>query len=199
MTLLNLLEYIGTVAFSISGAMVAIENKMDIFGVVMLGLTTAVGGGMLRDVILGINPPSIFSNYFTIILAIITAIVCFLPRVRKYIKKADITIQVMDAIGLSIFTIVGVETSLSYNNFLLSIFVGALTGVGGGALRDIFAHNDLYIFTKHFYACASIIGAIVCFYLFKVNDNLSILVSFFIVFVLRICAMKYKWNLPKAK
>ena len=195
MSLLTLLEYIGTVAFSISGAMVAIDNKMDIFGVVMLGLTTAVGGGMLRDVILGNNPPMIFNSPFTIFVAVI----CFLPSVRKYIKKADITIQIMDAIGLAIFTIVGVETSIDYNNLLLSIFVGTLTGVGGGALRDIFAHNDLYIFTKHFYACAAIIGSIVCFYLFKINDNLTILVSFAVIFVLRLCAMKYKWNLPKAK
>lgn len=199
MSLLTLLEYIGTVAFSISGAMVAIDNKMDIFGVVMLGLTTAVGGGMLRDVILGNNPPMIFNSPFTILLAIFVAVICFLPSVRKYIKKADITIQIMDAIGLAIFTIVGVETSIDYNNLLLSIFVGTLTGVGGGALRDIFAHNDLYIFTKHFYACAAIIGSIVCFYLFKINDNLSILVSFAVIFVLRLCAMKYKWNLPKAK
>ena len=112
MSLLTLLEYIGTVAFSISGAMVAIDNKMDIFGVVMLGLTTAVGGGMLRDVILGNNPPMIFNSPFTILLAIFVAVICFLPSVRKYIKKADITIQIMDAIGLAIFTIVGVETSI---------------------------------------------------------------------------------------
>ncbi len=199
MSLLELFEYIGTIAFSISGAMVAIENKMDIFGVVMLALTTAVGGGMLRDIILGNNPPLIFNSPFTIMLAIGVGIICFLPSVRKYIKKADLTIQIMDSIGLAIFTVVGTETSIVYNNLLLSIFVGTLTGVGGGALRDIFAHNDLYIFTKHFYACACIIGAIVCFYLFKINDNLSILVSFIVIFVLRMLAMKYKWNLPKAK
>lgn len=199
MTFLNLLEYIGTIAFSISGAMVAIENKMDLFGVIMLGLTTAVGGGMMRDVILGINPPSIFNSPITLVIALVTAFVCFLSKCRTYVKKAKMSIQVMDAIGLAIFTIVGVEASLPYSNFLLSIFIGTLTAVGGGALRDIFAHSDLYIFTKHFYACAAIIGSIVAFFLFKINDNLAIIVTFGVILTLRLLAIKYKWNLPKAK
>ena len=105
----------------------------------------------------------------------------------------------MDAIGLGIFTVVGVETTLAYNNFFLSVFIGTLTAVGGGALRDIFAHIDLAIFTRHFYACAAIIGSITSFFLFKINDNLSIIVTFFVIFTLRMLAIKYKWNLPKAK
>lgn len=199
MLLLNLLEYIGTIAFSISGAIVAIKNKMDLFGVIMLGLTTAVGGGMLRDIILGIRPPSVFNSPFTLILAIITSFICFLSKIRTYLKKGELLIQIMDAVGLAIFTIVGVEASLKYQNLFLSLFIGTLTGVGGGALRDIFAHKDLYIFTKHFYACASIIGSLIAFYLFKIDNNLAIIISFLVIFTLRLLAIKYKWNLPKAK
>lgn len=199
MDLLLILEIIGTIAFSISGALVAIENKMDIFGVVVLGLTTAVGGGIIRDLILGITPPSIVNSPMFIVLAVVVAIIVFLPSIRNYIAKMDILIMLMDSIGLAVFTIVGVEASLTYNNLVLSLFTGVITGVGGGVLRDIFAKTNLYIFTKHFYACASLIGALISFYLFKFNDNLAIVLGFIVIFVLRICAAKYKWNLPKAK
>lgn len=199
MNLLLTFEIIGTIAFSISGALVAIENKMDIFGVIVLGLTTAVGGGIIRDLLLGITPPSIVNNWMFIILAIVTAIIIFLPSVRNFIKKLDYPIIVMDSIGLGVFTVVGVEASLSYNNLVLAILTGVITGVGGGMLRDIFARTSLYIFTKHFYACASLIGAVITFYLFKIDDNLAIVLGFSVILMLRLLAAKYKWNLPKAK
>ena len=199
MNLLFILEIIGTIAFSISGALVAIKHEMDIFGVLMLGLTTAVGGGVLRDIVLGINPPSIFENPIFIIIALIVSIIVFMPNIRKYIKGMEFVIQLMDALGMAVFTMVGVKTSFSYNNFALAIFTGVLTGVGGGVLRDIFAKQDLYIFVKHFYACAALIGAIFAFLCFKLNENFAIIGGIVIVFVLRMCAYKYKWNLPKAK
>ena len=199
MSLLFIFEIVGTIAFAISGAIVAIKNEMDIFGVVMLGLTTAVGGGILRDITLGNVPPTVFSNYIFIIVAIIVSLIVFIPKVREYIIKLDALVQVMDAIGLAIFTVIGVEASLSYNNLLLSLFCGTLTGVGGGVVRDIFARTKLYVFTKHFYACASLIGALLSFYLFGINENLAIIVGFIMIFSLRMIAWKYKWNLPKAK
>ena len=199
MSLLFILEIIGTIAFSISGSLVAIKSKMDIFGVIMLGLTTAVGGGILRDVILGVIPPSIFDNPIFIIVSIVVSLIVFVPRVREYLVKLDVLIQIMDAIGLAIFAVIGTETSLSYNNLLLSLFAGTLTCVGGGVMRDVFAGTKLYIFTKHFYACAAIIGSLISFYLFKIDENLAIIVGFMIIFSLRMLAYKYKWNLPKAK
>ncbi len=199
MSLLFIFEIVGTIAFAISGAIVAIKNEMDIFGVVMLGLTTAVGGGILRDITLGNVPPTVFSNYIFIIVAIIVSLIVFIPKVREYIIKLDALVQVMDAIGLAIFTVIGVEASLSYNSLLLSLFCGTLTGVGGGVVRDIFARTKLYVFTKHFYACASLIGALLSFYLFRISENLAIIVGFIMIFSLRMIAWKYKWNLPKAK
>ena len=199
MSLLFIFEIVGTIAFAISGAIVAIKNEMDIFGVVMLGLTTSVGGGILRDITLGNVPPTVFDNYIFLIVAIIVSLIVFIPKVREYIIKLDALVQIMDAIGLAIFTVVGVEASLSYNNLLLSLFCGTLTGVGGGVVRDIFARTKLYVFTKHFYACASLIGALLSFYLFRINDNLAIIIGFIMIFSLRMIAWKYKWNLPKAK
>lgn len=199
MSLLFIFEIVGTIAFAISGAIVAIKNEMDIFGVVMLGLTTSVGGGILRDITLGNVPPTVFGNYIFLIVAIIVSLIVFIPKVREYIIKLDALVQIMDAIGLAIFTVVGVEASLSYNNLLLSLFCGTLTGVGGGVVRDIFARTKLYVFTKHFYACASLIGALLSFYLFRINDNLAIIIGFIMIFSLRMIAWKYKWNLPKAK
>ena len=199
MSLLFIFEIVGTIAFAISGAIVAIKNEMDIFGVVMLGLTTSVGGGILRDITLGNVPPTVFGNCIFLIVAIIVSLIVFIPKVREYIIKLDALVQIMDAIGLAIFTVVGVEASLSYNNLLLSLFCGTLTGVGGGVVRDIFARTKLYVFTKHFYACASLIGALLSFYLFRINDNLAIIIGFIMIFSLRMIAWKYKWNLPKAK
>ena len=199
MSLLFIFEIVGTIAFAISGAIVAIKNEIDIFGVVMLGLTTSVGGGILRDITLGNVPPTVFDNYIFLIVAIIVSLIVFIPKVREYIIKLDALVQIMDAIGLAIFTVVGVEASLSYNNLLLSLFCGTLTGVGGGVVRDIFARTKLYVFTKHFYACASLIGALLSFYLFRINDNLAIIIGFIMIFSLRMIAWKYKWNLPKAK
>ena len=199
MSFLFFLEIIGTIAFAISGALVAIKHEMDVFGVLMLGLTTAVGGGVLRDLILGITPPSIFDNPIFIIIALVVSIIVFTPNIRKYIKGLDFAIQLMDALGLAVFTMIGTKTALSYNNFVLAIFAGVLTGVGGGVLRDIFAGQDLYIFVKHFYACAALIGAIFAFFCFKFNENIAIVGGIILIFILRMCAYKYKWNLPKAK
>lgn len=157
------LELIGTVAFSISGAITAMKKNMDIFGVMILGLTTAVGGGIIRDLILGITPPATFRDPLYAATALITAILVFLPWVRRlfqrYRRAYDLLMLAMDSIGLGIFTVIGVQAAFaqsgSYNLFLLT-FVGVITGVGGGVLRDIMAGNTPYIFVKHIYACASL-------------------------------------------
>jgi stage II sporulation protein P len=149
--------------------MTAVQKKMDIFGVMILGLTTAVGGGVIRDLILGITPPNMFRNPVYALVAFATAVVVFLPAVRRLLNHShvvhDIILMVMDAVGLGAFTVVGVqvacESGQPYNLFLL-IFVGTLTGVGGGVLRDVMACNTPYIFVKHFYATASIVGAALC-------------------------------------
>jgi len=199
MNYINILEIIGTIAFSISGALVATENGLDIFGVVALGLTTATGGGIIRDIIIGKLPVTIFSNPQYIIISLLVSLITFLPFFRKILKKGEKGLLVMDCIGLSTFTVVGTIIGIAYNNSLLAIFTGLLTAVGGGVLRDLFSGCKPNIFVRHFYACASLIGAIFVCIIYPLNSTIAIVGGLVLVFVLRIVAALNEWNLPKPK
>ena len=148
-----ILELIGTVAFAVSGAMVALKKNMDIFGVAILGLTTAVGGGALRDILLGNTPPIMFREPVYALLSIFVSVVVFIPQVRHLLTHNhalyDRMMLVMDSLGLGIFTVVGINTAYELSHdytFFLLVFVGTITGVGGGLLRDVLAGNTPYIF-----------------------------------------------------
>lgn len=206
-----IMEMMGTVAFAISGAMVGIEKRMDLFGVCVLGGVTAVGGGVLRDIVVGNIPPAVFRNPVYAVVAILTACLVFLyfwlemgkkDSKRKALIKEKL-ILITDSIGLGIFTAVGVNTGIRYghldNEFLL-VFLGASTGVGGGLIRDMMAQNPPYILVKHIYAMASIIGAIVFILVYKAFGTIeAMLVSSAAVTVIRLCAARYRWKLPKIK
>lgn len=199
-----LAEMIGCVSFSISGAVTAIKNKMDLFGVLILGMTTAVGGGIIRDLILGITPPKTFTNPVYVIVAVATAFLTFwveaAHRAPKTSVSYDLLLFWMDTIGLAIFTVVGISTAYeksdSFSAYLL-IFVGVLTGVGGGVLRDIFAGHRPYIFVKHIYACASILGSLACVVLWRPLGRIPAMITgAAVILALRCFARHYKWNLP---
>lgn len=206
-TLILFFEVIGTISFAVSGAFTAIKKNMDIFGVVILGLTTAVGGGIIRDLILGITPPKTFQDPLYAVIAIVSSIVVF---VLVYMKKLEyenhvyeLIMLVMDTIGLAAFTVVGMGVAYGqqteYSSFLL-IFVGVITGVGGGVMRDLFAGDRPYIFVKHVYACASIVGAVVCEIMSVAFSYTAGMVSGIIVIVtLRFLSAYFRWNLPKIK
>ncbi len=199
------IEIIGTIAFSVSGAMTGLKKNMDIFGVMILGVITAVGGGVTRDLLLGITPPGTFASPVYAIVATVTAVVMFLPAVRRLLMKNrhiyDIVMLVMDSLGLGIFTVIGIQTayrtSAHYGAFLI-VFVGVITGVGGGVLRDVLAGEKPYIFVKHIYACASIAGAVVCVILWRFNSTAAIISGAVVVFVIRMLAAHFRWSLPKA-
>lgn len=193
------LEIIGTIAFAMSGAMVAIEKKMDILGVIILGTTTAIGGGVIRDIIIGSTPPTAFINPLYAIISILVSLIVFIPFVRSKIDINHMLFVVIDAIGLASSTVVGVDALASFNSIFMQVFLGVLTGVGGGVLRDIFASEKPSIFMRHFYASASIIGALVCVCLYPINRQLSMIIGMATIITLRILAAKFKWNLPKAK
>ncbi len=207
-TITFILELIGTVAFAASGALVGSEQKMDIFGVSVLGVITAVGGGMIRDVILGIIPPGVFQNPVYAAVAVITSIlVFFLLYFKRELLEENVAYDkvmlIMDSVGLGIFTVVGVNTGIRQgfadNTFLL-VFVGTITGVGGGLLRDMMAEVPPYIFVKHIYACASIVGAIVCVYTYRCFGMVaSLILGSAAVILVRHLAAHYRWNLPKVK
>ena len=177
------MEMAGTVAFAASGAMVGVERNMDIFGVSVLGVVTAVGGGMIRDIVLGIIPPNVFTNPVYALVATITSCVVFLAFYWKrqllegHMRLTyDRVMLVMDSIGLGIFTVVGVNTGIRsgyMDNVFLLVFLGTITGVGGGLMRDMMAGVPPYIFVKHIYACASIVGAVVCVYMNRFVGNVE--------------------------
>ena len=150
MHILLTLEIIGTIAFAVSGAIVGIQKRMDIFGVSILGLTTAVGGGILRDLILNITPPAAFRTPVFAITAIAVSILVFIRPIHASVERKgsvyEKLLQVMDSIGLGLFTVIGVQVakvSSVETNFFLETFVGVLTGVGGGLMRDVFAGNNV--------------------------------------------------------
>jgi len=205
-TVLYIFQIIGVIAFAISGAMVAINKHMDIFGIATLGVITATGGGVIRDLILGITPPNIFVTPDYALVAIVTSLIMFLKPVRSFLQKEekifDIAILYADTIGLSIFCMIGIQIAYSvsdnYNVFLLS-FVGLISGVGGSILRDALAGQTPFIFVKHFYANAVIIGSIITSLLWKtVGEATSMIIGGAIIIILRLLAAKYHWKLPRA-
>lgn len=190
-------EIIGTVAFAVSGAQVAIEKKMDLFGVIILGMTTATGGGLIRDLILGITPPVVFREPVYALLAIAVSLLTFLPVIRRFLSRSRSWLRIMDSLGLGIFTVIGVKAGYTTQNVFLSIFLGVLTGVGGGVLRDLFAANQPSIFVRYFYASASLIGAAATVILLPYSEQWAQYIGICLVMVLRFLAVRYKWNLPR--
>ena len=166
LSLLFFVEAVGTIAFASSGAMVAIKKQLDLLGVIVLGVTTAVGGGMLRDIIIGNVPPNLFKDPVYVLLAFITVMILFVIVRRNQMILASRSIEmyekvmnIFDAVGLGAFTVVGIDTAVlaGYGRYhFLIIFLGVITGVGGGLLRDIMAGETPYILRKHVYASASI-------------------------------------------
>ncbi len=207
-SILWILEIAGTIAFAISGALVALKSRFDVFGVTVIGCVTAVGGGMTRDVLVGETPPTIFSKPYVVCVAAVTAL-CVFAVAALYRKKFNAIQEriepinnVVDAIGLAVFSITGTELAFLRgfsDNAFLSVTMGVLTGVGGGLLRDIFTEQTPYIFTKHVYALASIGGATMYYFLrasFPENMLPSIF-SVLLIVAVRLLATRYRWSLPK--
>lgn len=206
-TFILVIELLGTLSFAASGAMTGLRKNMDIFGICILGLTTAVGGGVIRDLILGNTPPATFQNPIYATVAILTSLVLFLPGLRRILMRNplwfDWSLRLMDSLGLGIFTVVGIRIAYSCvekPSLFLLVFVGVVTGVGGGLMRDIMAGDTPYIFVKHVYASASLVGAVLCGALWNVLGELpAMLIGMSVVVVIRILSAHYRWNLPKAK
>ncbi|MDT8717775.1 TRIC cation channel family protein [Clostridium sp. 19966] len=202
------LEIIGTIAFAVSGAMTGIKKNMDILGVIILGMTTAIGGGVIRDLILGVRPPKTFLDpsyaLISIFSSIITFAVIYYGRERASKEESifyERILFIFDTIGLGIFTVVGMDVAFSTINncgIFISVFVGVVTGVGGGILRDMMAGNTPYVFVKHVYASACIVGGIICAFTWHTaGKTFSMILGMALVIIIRILAAYYKWNLPK--
>lgn len=207
---LLILEIIGTISFAVSGALVAIRARLDIFGVVFIGSITAIGGGIMRDLLIGKIPPSIFLNLPIFIIAVFAAIVVFIfsyihrHKFEVLREKIEYINNFFDAVGLAAFSVMGTEVSFIEGfsgNIFLSVVLGMLTGIGGGIFRDILTDTTPYVFKKHVYALASIMGSCL-YYVLRLCCKGVVLPSVIaIVFVvtMRMLAAKYRWSLPKIK
>ena len=201
-----ILQLMGTVSFAVSGAMTAMRKGMDVLGVTVLGLTTAVGGGILRDLLLGRTPPAIFSDPLTVALAAASAILVFIPAVRRQLGKTprvyELTMRLTDALGLGIFTVIGAQVAceaLGHANWFTIAFLGTVTGVGGGVVRDVLSGDLPYIFRKHIYALASLAGALTWVAIHRLwGDRLAMLIGASLVVVIRLLAAHFRWSLPRA-
>ena len=185
------LELLGTVAFALSGALLAARKRMDLFGMCVMGLVSACGGGVLRDMLLGCLPPVMFREPIYAAVAVAVSAAAFPGAVHRFLTKWEhLYERIMlyaDTLGLGIFTAVGVTAAV-------------MTGVGGGALRDILAGLPPYIFVRHVYACASLAGAALCAVLWRQTGQVAAtLVCCGSVTLIRLLAARFRWSLPKAR
>lgn len=206
-TFFEVTEFIGIIAFAISGAMISIQRRMDVFGVIFLAMVTALGGGAMRDIFLGVFPPRNFFNSTHLLCALITSILVFVLAeifkdfFFKNFKKINEIVNVFDAFGLAAFTISGVQVTIDAgygDSWNFAIFMGVFTAVGGGLLRDVMSREKPMIFCKNVYATAVIIGT-VCYYFLGgiIPENIAIIITFAVIVTIRILAAKFHWDLPK--
>lgn len=203
-------ELIGTAAFSIAGTLIAIRRELDVFGAVVVGTVTAVGGGCIRDILLGQFPPMMFKTpIYALLAAILAVIVFFLEYIiaaRRILesKVYETVVNIFDALGLAIFVVVGINTAKTsgyQDNAFLSICVGVLTGIGGGIIRDLFVGTVPMVLRKQVYALPAIIGGIIYYYMiyFNANNYFAVIITIVLIMTIRILAAKFRWDLPKIK
>ena len=205
--MMDIAEIVGTLAFAASGAMIAIDRELDLFGVLFLGISAAVGGGMIRDVLLGVTPPGAFSHPVYVGMAALTALIVFLfawrrqSQYRRQYTRLDHVVNLLDALGLGVFGVIGVEAAMAAghaDNPFLCVFMGMTTGVGGGILRDILSHAVPMVLKKRIYAVAVIVGSLA--YSLLRRTQLAMLVCMIlgtaVTVAIRLCSTRYRWDLP---
>ncbi len=196
-SLFSTFDVLGTIAFAISGALAAMTRKLDLFGIFIIAFVTAIGGGTVRDILIGNNPVMWMENTFYIYLI---SVVTFLTIVfRHKINHLKTSLFLFDTIGLGVFTITGVEAGISNGlSPIISIALGAITGTFGGVIRDILCNEIPVIFRKEIYATACLIGALgyVILYNLNVDNDVIYIVTSLIVISIRLVVVKFKISLP---
>ncbi len=207
-TVYTVLEIIGVISFSLSGAIMAIDRENDFIGVVFLAIITSFGGGMLRDLFIGNTPPVFFESYILAAVSAVTAIAAFILAAifkKQYVeneKFVETVNNILDALGLGVFVISGTRLclELGFTNPMLVMLMGMLSGTGGSMTRDIIMREVPYILKKRIYMIAAILGATLYYILWYLNvsDALAYPISILLVFVIRMLATIFKWNMPRA-
>ncbi|UFS72827.1 trimeric intracellular cation channel family protein [Geomonas sp. RF6] len=194
------LDLLGTAAFAASGALAGVRRGMDIFGVIVLGVVTATGGGVMRDLLLNDTPPFCFKNELYLYLAVVASVIVFLtPRRFERMRKAML---ILDALGLGTFLVIGTSKALSFHlGFMGSVIMGVMTGTFGGMMRDVLS-NEIPLILKHeIYASACAVGGALFYALhqYGVPEGINLTASALLVITIRCVAIIKGWQLPRGK
>lgn len=195
-TVLLIIEFIGTFAFAISGIRMAAAKHFDWFGGFVCGFAVAIGGGTIRDVMLGVTPFWMTSSiYFTCTIIALLVGILF----SKKLSRMENAWLITDTLGLAMFTIAGLQKTLQYDHpFWVAIVMGCVTGVAGGVIRDVLLNQEPIIFQKDIYAMASVAGGLIYWLLAALGINIGItsIVTFFVICLVRYVAVRYHISLP---
>ena len=192
------IEILGTIAFAISGSFAAMQRRLDPFGVLIIAFVTSIGGGTVRDLLLGDTPVAWMRDVNYCLLILVTSLLTIF--FKTHIKKFKITLFLFDSLGLGLFTLVGVQKGIVFGlSPGICVALGTITGCFGGIIRDTLLNTIPLIFRKEIYATACILGGILYFVLvhFELADDLAKVIAIAFIFALRIIVVKYQLSLPK--
>jgi len=198
MEFISIVDIIGTIAFAMSGALRAIEKEMDYYGVAVFGITTAVAGGTIRDILINKDLPVSLANPIYLIISILSAFLVIL--FYKKIIRFNQILNIFDAVGLAAFTAIGSEVAVNngYTQPFIIIVLAVMTGTGGGTLRDLFANEIPYVFHKEVYAVAAVIGSIFFIITYQtVGNKAALYTAFAVTFLIRLFCMKKDIHLKR--
>ena len=196
MNILYIIDFIGVTVFAISGGLTARDKQLDVFGVAAVAFITALGGGTLRDVLMGSTPVGWMTDlrYLVMILTGFSVSMMFGQRVRKFRR----TFFMFDSLGIAVFTVIGLQKALALDiHPVIAVMMGMISAVFGGVTRDVICNEIPLIFRKEIYALACLIGGFIFILLryLDLDTTINMLVTIVIIFVLRLLAVRFSWNL----
>lgn len=195
---LFIIDILGTLAFAVSGAFLAMQKKLDPFGVLVLAFATAIGGGTLRDILIGNLPVSWLRNETATVIIFAAAVATML--FGRYLKQFTTTLFLFDALGLGLFTIIGIELAIEKNFSMgVCIALGTITACFGGVLRDVLLNDVPLLFRREIYAMACIAGGLLYFLLKRIDldENISKAICIVVIVAIRVYAVRFKISLPQ--
>ena len=212
-SLFQIADLIAICTAAVTGVLAAASIRADLFGAVVLGCTTAFGGGILRDLLLGVTPPAALQNPLMLLLAAAVSILTFAleyflgdksagTHIAQQRANHEQLLNAVDALSLSMFVIVGIDAAIAagfHDHAFLMIFVGVITGVGGGVLRDVMIRRIPVILQKRIYALAAMLGASldVCLLRLGCPETVSAAAAVCFILLIRILSARFRWNLPR--
>ncbi len=196
--ILEILNIIGVIAFTVSGSLKGINKGLDLFGVIILGMITSYAGGIIADILLGIFPPKILTEWNFLLLTILVSIFVFYFHRIFEIKEFRRILLISDAIGLSTFSSLGASLAYSHSMNVISVgLIAAIVGTGGGVMRDMLVNEIPLILTREIYATAALSGGLIYYFAYPYVHEMASFLSLVSVLIIRLLAIKYNLHLPK--